>query len=810
MRKKANGDALDFGKLLRAKLAVRGIVSLEEASAREWYQATVLSLREILEERYRAFRASTVAEGKKQVAYLCMEFLIGRSLVSYLDALSLREELSEELSRFGYTVEDIAANERDPGLGNGGLGRLAACFLDSLSAQGYSAIGYSLCYEAGLFRQKLVDGAQVELPDDWIPEGGAFLVPRPEESVTVRFGGIIEESWENGGLHIVHKEYDLVRAVPYDIFVAGNGGNTVNVLRLFRARDVAPKPDGSESQAGYVKALLSHSAAEALTKNLYPPDETEEGKLLRLCQQYFLVSASVQNIIAGHFAEGEGLESLPLRVAVHINDTHPALAIPEWMRILMDVYSYSWEDAFRMVRAMVTYTNHTVLPEALETWRLDLFRVRLPRIYSIVEEMNRRFTAELWEAHKGDWDRISRMAIIAYGQVRMANLSVVGSSVVNGVSKLHTAILKRTVFADFYQEYPERFTGVTNGISHRRWLLMSNRRLCGLLDEVIGKEYRKEPEALAALYERRGDTALLDRLLTIKRKNKEDFSDFLKARGIRPLDTSAVFDVQIKRMHEYKRQLLNLLKILSLWQEMREEPHSERRPILFLFGAKAAPGYYMAKELIRLIVATGRELAKDPCVRDVLRLEFCEEYNVTMAESLIPAADFSEQISLAGKEASGTGCMKLMMNGALTVGTHDGANVEICEAVGEENIYMFGLKDNEVEALWRQGYDARSYYRASTRLRAAVDRLYYPMDGQDFSHIADYLIAGASAISDPYMCLADFESYRTVYDTALVEYEKKHVFAEKSLINIARSGRFSADRSIREYAERIWHLGRGS
>ena len=736
-----------FVRLVRAKLAAHGVASAKDASCGQWYAAVVIAAKEMLARRERSFRERARLGEHKRVVYLCMEFLVGRSLIENLEALGVCREISEELAQYGFAIADLYENESDPGLGNGGLGRLAACFLDSLSALSYPAIGYSLCYENGLFRQRLVDGEQVELPDDWIATGGAWLVPRQERAVTVRFGGQIEEHFEDDGLHITHTEYDEVRAVPYDLYIPGGEDGDVNILRLWRAREVAPLADACDSQTSYVKAMQARMAIEELTRSLYPPDDHDEGKLLRLCQQYFLVSASLQDIIAEHFAEGGTLATLSSRIAIHINDTHPALAIPELMRILMDIHSYSWERAWETVTAMISYTNHTVMPEALECWRVDLFRMKLPRLFSIVTEINKRKSAELWERFPGDWDRISRMAVIANGQVRMANISVVASHTVNGVSKLHSEILKKTVFSDFYEEAPWKFKNVTNGVVHRRWLLHANRELCALLDELIGTGYRKDPEKLEGLLAYRDDHATLERLRAIKRQKKADFSSYLTSHGARPLDPDAIFDVQIKRMHEYKRQLLNVLKILSLWQEIREG-HLPSRPIVFLFGGKAARGYYMAKETIRLIAALGRELAHDPLTKDVLRVEFCEDYNVSLAERMIPAADISEQISLAGKEASGTGCMKLMMNGALTLGTLDGANVEIRDAVGADNIYIFGLNDGDVLQLWRCGYDARSYYRASERLRCAVDRLYAPIGGMDLSHIADYLIAGSASIAD--------------------------------------------------------------
>ena len=786
---------------IEAKLRGLGVTDPGAASAEQWYEATAKALLALLSDGERRCREERGRRDGRRVAYLCMEFLMGRSLLSHADRLGVTAEITGLFERYGRTLREIADCECDPGLGNGGLGRLAACFLDSLSALGYSAIGYSLCYEAGLFRQRIVDGAQVELPDEWLAFGGVWLIPRPEKSVPVRFGGRIEERWEGEALHVSHLDYTEVRAVPYDMLIPGEGGECVNVLRLFRAKDALPLPDGTESQEGYMRALRERSSAEELTRQLYPPDNHEEGKLLRLSQQYFLVSAALQDLLADHFAEGGTLADLPDRVAVHINDTHPALAIPELMRLLLDVYSYPWEEAFSVVGRMMSYTNHTVLPEALECWQTDIFRLKLPRIYAITEELNRRFTEDLWRRHPGDWGRISRMSVIAYGQVRMAHLCALAAHTVNGVSRLHGEILKETVFYDFASDMPKKFTSITNGVTHRRWLMGANPALADLLDSTIGDGYRRAPTRLKELLDYAEDGVVLDRLLAIKRQNKVAFSDLLAARSYRPLDPDSVFDVQIKRMHEYKRQLLNVLKILSLMNDPRELV----RPVTFLFGAKAAPGYYMAKEFIRLIVALGEELEASP-LRDVLRVVFCEEYNVSMAEVLIPAADISEQISLAGKEASGTGCMKLMMNGAVTLGTLDGANVEILEAVGKENMYVFGLESHEVGEVWRRGYDARAYYRASPRLTAAVDRLYKPIAGHDFSHIGDYLISAGGAVSDPYMCLVDFESYRTTFDRAIADLGDRRAAARRSLVNIAHSGRFSADNSIREYAERIWHL----
>ena len=805
--KKANAfypnDEKTLKELIASKLSARGISSPEEATAEQLYHATVYTMKDMLLDKRKSFRRR--AEAGKKVCYLCMEFLLGRSLKNNAMNMGIYDALCHVLEDMGSSFDKVYTCEADPGLGNGGLGRLAACFLDSLTSLDYAANGYSLCYETGLFRQRLIDGAQVELPDTWLPSGGSWLVPRPEKTVTVRFGGQVEEKWENGFLQIVYTDYDEVRAVPYDVMIAGADTDAVNTLRLWRARENVAQSYNYETQSNYMQAMQNSVNAEEITRQLYPEDRYDEGKLLRLTQQYFLVSASLQSIISDYFAVHGSLEGFEDNVAIHINDTHPALCIPELMRILMDVYSYTWEQAWMTVTRSVSYTNHTILPEALETWRIDLFRMKLPRIFGIIQEINRRFCADLWALYPGDWDRISRMAIVAYNQVRMANLSVVASHTVNGVSKLHSEILKSTTFHDFYKMTPWKFTNVTNGVVHRRWLSYANPLLSSLLDDCIGSHYRQAPSELLRFEEYANDKTVLERLCEVKHQNKVRFANFAAARGVAGIDPHSVFDVQIKRMHEYKRQLLNIMKIMSLYLECLQDPTKDIRPETFIFGAKAAPGYYMAKELIKLIYFLGKEIENSPA-RDKLRVVFMEDYNVSMAEVLIPAADISEQISLAGKEASGTGNMKLMMNGALTLGTLDGANVEILDAVGDRNIYIFGLNTHEVDDLWRHGYDARTFYRSSERLKAVVDRLSYPIGGQDFSHIADYLISSAHNVADPFMCLADFEAYRHAHDRAIADFGEAEEWSRRSLVNIARSGRFAADNSIRTYASDVWHI----
>lgn len=793
-------------KRMGAKLFSRGITDPTQAANEQIYLAAVGAIKDILLERRAQFKKRIKASSAKKVCYLCMEFLVGRSLENITRNMKIYDMLCHVLAGYGKSFDEIYACEVDPGLGNGGLGRLAACFMDSLSALDYAAIGYSLCYENGLFRQKLVDGEQVELPDNWLQDGGPWLCPRPEKSVSVRFGGQIQEVWENGELRIINTEYDEVRAVPYDMMIPGTDTDAVNPLRLWRAKDSSNAPLDFSSQGNYIKSMERDKSASEITRQLYPPDNMDEGKLLRLTQQYFLVSASLQNIISDYFGMYGTLEGFEKKISIHVNDTHPALCIPELMRILMDVYSYSWDDAWRIVTQTVSYTNHTVMPEALECWRIDLFRVRLPRIFAIINEINRRFCADLWNLYPGNWDRISRMAVIANGQVRMANLCVVGSHTVNGVSALHSDILKKTIFHEFYKMTPWKFTNVTNGIVHRRWLCNANPGLTALLDECIGDGFRKDASLLAKFERYADDTSVLERLGQIKHDNKQRFADFVQKRCGRILDPDSIFDVQAKRMHEYKRQLLNILKILSLYNEICANPSADIPNQTFIFGAKAAPGYVMAKELIKLAYYLGVELENNPLSRDRLKVIFMEEYNVSMAELLMPAAEISEQISLAGKEASGTGNMKFMMNGALTVGTLDGANVEMREAVGDQNIYIFGLNTYEVEEMWRNGYRAKEIYHSSDRLHGVIDRLYGRIGGQDFSHIADYLINGGYTVADPYMCLADFDSYCYEYNTAVTDYADRLDWNRKSLINIARSGRFAADRAIATYAKEIWHM----
>lgn len=790
---------------LNRKLSQYFNTTAQDATKEQIYKATVMSVREHLTTMRSEYKKDTKKAEGKRIVYLCMEFLLGRQLKNNLHNLGVAEEYREVLEDIGVSLDELYELEPDPSLGNGGLGRLAACFMDSLSSLGYFANGYSLCYEYGLFRQKIVDGQQIELPDVWLPGGECWLVPRTDKTMTVRLDGHVKETWENGRCTVYLENCTEINAVPYDLMVSGADSKAVNTLRLWRARGTTQNFNMNLfSQGDYVHAMQQNTNAEAITKVLYPSDEHTEGKLLRLTQQYFLVSASLQSVFQDHLSMYGTLSNFGDKVSIHINDTHPALVVPELMRILLDEYSYSWEDAWEVVRKSISYTNHTVMPEALEKWNEDLFRLKLPRIYMIVSEINRRFCADLWNAYPGDWGRISRMSVIGYGQVRMANLSIVASQKVNGVSALHSEILKDTIFHDYYKYTPEKFTNVTNGIAHRRWLCYSNPGLTELLDKTIGPKYKKDSSALADFAAYADKKEIHEELARIKLENKERFAKFYFDKTGIALDTSSIFDVQVKRMHEYKRQLLNVLKIISFYRELKENPNSDLPPQTFIFGGKAAPGYYLAKDVIDLIWNLSREIENDPKLRDRIRVVYLEDYKVSTAEVLMPASEISEQISLAGKEASGTGCMKFMINGALTVGTLDGANVEMAQAVGNDNIYIFGLRTEEVDELWRNGYESIKYYYGNDKIRRAVDLLSEGINGKSFAHMMQYFLLG-HGVADPYMCLADFESYRDAYLAALADYKNPDVWYKKSAINIAGAGYFSADRSIKDYAENIWN-----
>ena len=790
---------------IEAKLSRQFGCTAAEASRDQIYKAAVLTVKDILTSKRGDFKKRVNQTGSKRVYYMCMEFLLGRSFKTNLCNLGLSAEYGKALSELGFELEDLYECEPDAGLGNGGLGRLAACFMDSLSSLNYPATGFSICYEYGLFKQMIVDGMQIELPDNWLPGGEVWLVPRTDRVYHVKMGGRVREEWQNGHLQVIYEDCEEIEAVPYDMMISGSDSDAVSQLRLWRARDTRNFNMGLFTQGQYTRALEESTNAEIISKVLYPSDNHTEGKLLRLSQQYFLVSASVQSIIRDHMAVYGTLVNLPEKVAIHINDTHPALCIPELMRILIDDYFFSWEHAWDIVVRTVSYTNHTVMPEALETWSEDIFKFKLPRLYAIVKEINERFCKDAWKSFPGNWNRISKMSIVGYGQVRMANLSVIGSHSVNGVSKLHSDILKNSTFKDFYRMYPERFCNVTNGVAHRRWLCYSNPKLAELLDNCIGTGYRHNPEELANFAKFADDKTVLQTVRDIKHQNKINFSNYMMKKAGIAIDTHSVYDVQIKRLHEYKRQLLNALNIIGLYLDLKENPNLDIQPQTFIFGAKAAPGYHMAKQIIKLLCYIGKDIEQNPAIREKLKVVFLEDYNVSLAEILIPSAEISEQISLAGKEASGTGCMKLMINGALTIGTLDGANVEMLAAAGDDNMFIFGLTANDVDELWLKGYNSALYYANNERLKKIVNYLNVGFAGESFSDIANYLLSGYG-IADPYMCLADFESYRQTHENLITAYQDKERWNRMSLMNIASAGYFAADRSIEDYAKNIWNL----
>lgn len=767
-----------------------------EATDEHYYKAIALILRDMMSHEYATFTNAAESQNKKTVYYLCMEFLMGRSLKNTLYNLGLTDVMTKALQGLNIKIENIYEQEPDAGLGNGGLGRLAACFLDGLATQDYPAMGYSLRYEFGIFRQKLVDGWQTELPDRWLPGGQVWLQSHPEKSVKVLFDGRIEENWTDGYHSVNHVDATAIEAVPYDMMVAGYGGKGVSRLRLWAAKsnDFDMKLfNGGE----YIRAMEQNAMAEVITKVLYPEDNHAEGKSLRLNQQYFLVSATIQDIVRRHLRIYGTLDNFPELVAIHLNDTHPVLAIPELMRILLDECGYSWDSAWDIVTRSIAYTNHTVMAEALECWQVDMFARKLPRIYQIIEEINKRFCAEMHE--KGiDGSQIARMAVINDGIVKMANLAVIAGHSVNGVSKLHSEILKESVFSDFYKVTPEKFKNVTNGIAHRRWLNQSNPGLSNLILDLIGDKFITDASALQGLMKYKDDESVLKQLAKIKKANKVKMAEYIQTNNGIIVDPDSIFDVQVKRLHEYKRQHLNAINILSTYLWLKANPNAEFTPKTYIFGAKAAPGYYFAKQIIQFIVELGNRINNDPDVNKKLKVVYLEDYRVSVAEKLIPSAEISEQISLAGTEASGTSNMKFMINGAVTLGTLDGANVEIHESVGDDNIILFGMTTSEVNALKHRGYNPQEYYNNSREIMDIINYIEREFSGK-FHDIAESL-----RNKDPYMVLADFSDYSIAQQNASALYADPMHWNHMSLVNIAQAGRFAADRSIRDYANTIW------
>ncbi|MBQ7008627.1 MAG: glycogen/starch/alpha-glucan phosphorylase [Ruminococcus sp.] len=775
-------------------------VSPDEASDKQVYQMLSDVIVGILKKKRQTFINRTHSAGGKQIYYLSMEFLMGRSLKTSIYNLGVADEVRDMLDEFGINLDKIYDYEPDAGLGNGGLGRLAACYLDALATQGLPAMGHSICYEYGIFQQKLEDGWQTEFPDNWLPGGSVWLTAKPDLAIDVHFEGELREYWDSQYHHVSHINYNTVVAIPYDMYVSGYGSEGVSVLRLWKAQ--APSFDMAKFNSGdYASALAQNSAANAISKVLYPNDNHLEGKRLRLRQQYFMCAAAIGDIVNTHMSVYGTLDNLHEKVAIHINDTHPTLAIPELMRILLDDCGYTWEKAWNIVIHTFAYTNHTVMAEALEKWDVNLVKHIVPRIFSIIVEINNRYCAELMERNGGDSALTTRMSIIKDNQIHMATLCVVASHSVNGVSKLHSEIIKDSVFGDEYRNTPEKFKNVTNGIAYRRWLYQSNEGLTNLLREKIGDKFLKDGSELVKLRQFADDKDVLEQLIKIKKENKEVFAKFVKNKSSFNIDTNSIFDVQVKRLHEYKRQHLNVMNILADYNYLLENPDADFEPKTYIFAAKAAPGYYLAKQIIKLIWAISEEIKKNPKISKKLSVYFLENYCVTLSELLMPASDISEQISLAGTEASGTGCMKLMLNGAVTLGTLDGANIEIREAVGDDNIIIFGMKNEEVNALKARGYNPEDIYANNETIRKCINRMYQGINGCVFSEVANSLKS-----QDPYMVLADFESYRQAQKFSSETYRDKMKWAKMSLNNIAGAGIFSADRAVNEYAKNIWHL----
>ncbi|MFA6781962.1 MAG: glycogen/starch/alpha-glucan phosphorylase [Sedimentibacter sp.] len=775
----------------------------EKANLNQLYRAFSIVIRDLLLSKRNKFKR--MQNDNKQVFYICMEFLIGKSLRNNLFNLGIEDEAKEALKKYNITPEELYAMESDPGLGNGGLGRLAACFMDSLATQDYAAVGFSIKYEFGLFKQKIIDGWQTELPDDWLTTSDVWLMPRTDERVIVKFDGTIREEWTHEGLKIYHDRPTEVEAIPYDVMISGYNSKGVSLLRLWESRSLNSIDMNLFSQGDYIRALSEDSMAEAISKVLYPADDHNEGKILRLKQQYFLVSASAQNIVKYHMKKYNTLDNFIEKNAIHINDTHPSLIIPELMRIFMDEYELPWEKAWNIVVNTVSYTNHTVLKEALETFDKSIVRTKLPRMYMIIKELNRRYIEEA-SAKYNNRDKALNMSIFGYGKVNMANLCIIGSHNVNGVARLHSEILKRTVFKSFYEYTPDKFINVTNGVTHRRWLNQANPSLEALLDELVGPGYRTAPEKLNMFKHFKDDDSVLNKLDEIKYTNKKRLAQYVKANNHIDLNVDSIFDIQAKRLHEYKRQLLNALRIISIIIDINEGNTKDIVAETFIFAAKAAPGYHRAKEIIQLIYALSEYINKNTFIKKYINVVFLENYSVSLAEIIIPAGELSEQISLAGKEASGTGNMKFMINGAITIGTYDGANVEIINEVGEQNFFLFGMKDYEVEELWKNGYSSVAYYQKSLKLRKIIDFLSKGIAGKSFESISKYLIGGP-VVGDPYMCFADFDSYMEVHNKAsLLYYNDKRKWNQMSLINIASAGVFSSDRTISEYANNIWGI----
>ena len=789
--------------------AVRGI-SVDEATPEDCYIALASLIRDQIMKLWTQTSARTFKkEKKKQVYYFSLEFLLGKMLERNIIALGLRDVCTETLKTLGFDMEEVFDVELDPGLGNGGLGRLAACFMDSLAFLGYPGNGCSIRYKYGLFEQKIIDGYQVEIPDNWLRNEAVWEIKKPHRAVLVKFFGKIREEERDDRLWFFHENYESVIAMPYDVPIPGHDNGNVNTLRLWSAESTQQIDYGSFSSGDYLNAVSRKYSAEAISEVLYPDDSNYQNRMLRLKQQYFFVSAGVQSIIRHHKKYYGSIKLLPDYVAIHINDTHPALAVPELMRILMDEEGLSWDEAWDITVRTISYTNHTILPEALERWPVDSFSQLLPRIYMIVHEINNRFCTLLREKYDRNEQQISQMAIVSQGEISMAYLAIVGSHAINGVAKVHSEILKHELFSGFYEVFPDRFNNKTNGITHRRWVHQSNPQLSSLISEAIGADWVKEPLKLRKLDELGAvrDSAFLEKLRVIKRENKLRLSDIIyETNGVR-VNPDSMFDVQVKRIHAYKRQLLLLMYIMDLYYSIIDDPHLEIVPRTFITAGKAAPSYHFAKEVIKLVSVVADTINNDPRVRDMIKVVFLQNYRVSLAERIFPASDLSEQISTASMEASGTGNMKFMMNGAVTIGTHDGANIEIFDAVGEGNYVPFGLTVPEVLGLYRNNtYNSREFLEGSNHLQRivySVINTHPDVAGHaEFPNIYDSL----TAHNDRFFVMKDFEAYADAQKTVDRLFRDTGNWSRMSAMNIARSGIFASDETIKQYADEIWHI----
>jgi starch phosphorylase len=782
--------------------------SIEEASDLDKYYALASLIKDYICENWVKTNTKYISNKEKQVYYFSMEFLIGKLLVNNLINLGIKDTCVHGLKELGIDLEKIKEIERDPGLGNGGLGRLAACFLDSMASIGISGHGCGIRYKYGLFEQKIIDGYQVEFPDKWLQNENVWEIKRTSKAVEVKFGGEVRAINEKGRLKFIHENYESILAVPYDTPIVGYENNIVDTLRLWSAEAQKKEFDYSSFSRGeYLKAFEHKHFIESISQVLYPDDSYEEGRILRLKQEYFLVSAGIQSIIRTFKKLEKPIEAFHEYVAIHINDTHPALAIPELMRILMDEEGMAWEEAWKVTTKTMSYTNHTIMAEASEKWNIDMFKALLPRIFMIIKEINERFCRTLWDkGYTNDFDKIAQMAIISYGQIRMAHLAIVGSHSVNGVAKLHTEILKKQEFVDFYNIYPKRFNNKTNGITHRRWLLQCNPELADLITDTIGEIWIALPMKLRRLLRYRNDPGFQEKIYKIKQNNKYRLANIIRDKYAINVDPESIFDIQAKRLHEYKRQKLNLLHIMYLYDRLIENPDLDIVPRTFIFAGKAAPGYYIAKQTIKLINTLAYKINNDKRIKDKLKVVFMENYGVTLAQQIIPGANVSEQLSTTTKEASGTGNMKFMMNGAITIATLDGANVEIKDVVGKENIVIFGLKEKEIFELYSSGtYNSIDLYNDDIRLKTVIDRLingFFPVKHEEFLIIYDSLLKH----NDEYFVLKDFDSYVKAQERIDELYREKSKWLEMSIINIGSSGIFSSDRTIYEYASSVWDI----